>query len=519
MTFFEAAITVLNAAGRPLHYKKITEIAIRRGLLSHVGKTPEFTMGTRLNQELRKDDGTSVLLRTRPGVFSLRCWSDGAPLPLEDHRETVRLYTVEVAEVPSPAATSSNEMFEGGVEELAARPAAIEGPAASRDTPDGAAALAVGGPSDSVASLELSLEASVLGESIAAGRRRRRRRRRLGEAEGESSAEGELVADGEEVEAELDAFGGGESLEVLSEEASRGAEPSDADADHDAVRVEAVASVESAPEEATSHGGLWSPSPGSEEGVGTLADRVERVLLERFDDPDGVAATRLLDALELGEGEGGGNVDTLRIALLADNLERFGRRRLPRFEDNGRGSWRLARWAHSDGAREGLGLMLRGAEALEVEAIQQVQSWLTTLPVAGLETLVGLLVGRMAGREFEVCERGPSGFVASWVSGLTEQRTSLWLVSELAGWSWEAGWAWVLGEGESTVVVDLAFGASSGSRDRLPGSVRVLDGRALSRLLVEHRIGVRAYDFTAVFEDAPFILALGATEPAGSTNG
>ena len=71
MTFYEAALEVLRRSGRPLHYKKITEMAIRDALLSHVGKTPEVTMGDRLNQELKREDFSS-LVSTRPGVFSLR---------------------------------------------------------------------------------------------------------------------------------------------------------------------------------------------------------------------------------------------------------------------------------------------------------------------------------------------------------------------------------------------------------------------------------------------------------------
>ena len=48
MTFTEAAVEILRLAGRPLHYKKITELAIERNLLSHVGKAPELTMSSRL---------------------------------------------------------------------------------------------------------------------------------------------------------------------------------------------------------------------------------------------------------------------------------------------------------------------------------------------------------------------------------------------------------------------------------------------------------------------------------------
>ena len=71
MTFYEAALEVLRRSGRPLHYKKITEIAIRDNLLSHVGKTPEVTMSARLNQEVKRQD-FAALEKKRPGVFCLR---------------------------------------------------------------------------------------------------------------------------------------------------------------------------------------------------------------------------------------------------------------------------------------------------------------------------------------------------------------------------------------------------------------------------------------------------------------
>ena len=74
MTFYEAAIEVLKGAGRPLHFKKITELAIERGLLSDVGKTSGLSMGAQLTQEIRSRDGGSAVLQTRPGVFGLREW-------------------------------------------------------------------------------------------------------------------------------------------------------------------------------------------------------------------------------------------------------------------------------------------------------------------------------------------------------------------------------------------------------------------------------------------------------------
>ena len=76
MTFTDAAAEVLRLVGRPLHYKEITDIAIEKNLLSHVGKSPEVTMGARLAATLKKDSDENPLVRVKPGVFALREWDD-----------------------------------------------------------------------------------------------------------------------------------------------------------------------------------------------------------------------------------------------------------------------------------------------------------------------------------------------------------------------------------------------------------------------------------------------------------
>src|ERR1700684_4582392 len=75
MTFIEAAAEVLRAAGKPLHYKEITEAAIAQNLLSHVGKTPEITMSHRLTAAIKKDDKEVPIVKVKPGVFALREWA------------------------------------------------------------------------------------------------------------------------------------------------------------------------------------------------------------------------------------------------------------------------------------------------------------------------------------------------------------------------------------------------------------------------------------------------------------
>ncbi len=74
MTFTEAAAQVLRLVGKPLHYKEITDVAIEKDLLSHVGKSPEVTMGARLAALVKKGDKDNPLVRVKPGVFALREW-------------------------------------------------------------------------------------------------------------------------------------------------------------------------------------------------------------------------------------------------------------------------------------------------------------------------------------------------------------------------------------------------------------------------------------------------------------
>jgi hypothetical protein len=76
MTFTDAAAEVLRLVGRPLHYKEITDIAIEKNLLSHVGKSPDVTMGARLAATLKKDSDDNPLVRVKPGVFALRSWDE-----------------------------------------------------------------------------------------------------------------------------------------------------------------------------------------------------------------------------------------------------------------------------------------------------------------------------------------------------------------------------------------------------------------------------------------------------------
>ncbi len=114
MTFTEAAAHVLRLVGKPLHYKEITDVAIEKNLLSHVGKSPDVTMGARLAAIAQKDEKDCDLVRIKPGVFALRDWDDETVKKgLEDR--TPALEKIRLAEANGVIVTPP---------ETAARPAA-----------------------------------------------------------------------------------------------------------------------------------------------------------------------------------------------------------------------------------------------------------------------------------------------------------------------------------------------------------------------------------------------------------
>jgi restriction endonuclease Mrr len=207
MTFTEAAAEVLRMAGKPLHYKEITELAIEKNLLSHVGKSPEVTMGARLAALLKKEDKSNPIVRVKPGVFALREWdgkkkkrSASASEDEQDDAENgegteVNALEVEAQTRADAAAAADDDddepLIVSGEDALRADLAAsgaelfddeddddqpiLSGPSSSNDVARGSAGggAAAGGGAGA---------AGDLGPD--GGRRRRRRRRRRGGREG-----------------------------------------------------------------------------------------------------------------------------------------------------------------------------------------------------------------------------------------------------------------------------------------------------------------------------------------------
>jgi hypothetical protein len=73
MTFYEAALRVLEEAGSPLLSAEITKRSVEKGLLSHIGKAPEVTMLARL-AAMAKRPRDRRLMVTAKDTFALTDW-------------------------------------------------------------------------------------------------------------------------------------------------------------------------------------------------------------------------------------------------------------------------------------------------------------------------------------------------------------------------------------------------------------------------------------------------------------
>jgi len=200
MTFTEAAAEVLRMAGKPLHYKEITELAIEKNLLSHVGKSPEVTMGARLAALLKKEDKDNPIVRVKPGVFALREWegkkkkrggAEEAPVEEDTTDVEVNALEVEAATRGAPGEEESerepeedDEPIEVSGEDALRRDLAASGAELFDDEEDDDEPLLGGPPSTNEPGV-----ASTNGPRSEGGeggrRRRRRRRRRGGRGEGD----------------------------------------------------------------------------------------------------------------------------------------------------------------------------------------------------------------------------------------------------------------------------------------------------------------------------------------------
>ncbi len=96
MTFFESALHVLRnyANKQPMHYSKITELALEHNLLATEGKTPQASMGAMLVTDIRRRESrgeTPVFESKGRGYYGLNEWHE-SPLEreIDKHNDSVK---------------------------------------------------------------------------------------------------------------------------------------------------------------------------------------------------------------------------------------------------------------------------------------------------------------------------------------------------------------------------------------------------------------------------------------------
>ncbi len=481
MTFTEAAAEVLRIAGKPLHYKEITELAIEKNLLSHVGKSPEVTMGARLAALLKKEDKTNPIVRVKPGVFALAEWAGkkkkrGAAEPEGDSDEAgddegTEVNALEV-EAQTRADAASRERDEddeplivSGEDALRADLAAsgaelfddeddddqpiLSGPSSSNDVARGAGGGAAAGGA--------AAGAGDLGPD--GGRRRRRRRRRRGGRDGApetTGVAGERTG-GERTGGERT---GGERNGPSRDHGDRSA-PSQRDS-RDQIQPSAIVSVDSDSQIDSRDPLAPAPRPmvrdrhqimagGAPTGIDLppgeaddlsgreLADATV-MILSGFDRTQGPVQTRsVVDALLRRGRLGAETRDTqvataqLTAALRADNMRRLANGQRPRFRfgSSNQGSRiALTDWAlSSDLVRlelDAIAAIERYREAARRSMLRKLQE----LPGHALIELVLLGLERIGMTNIRTVRRagapgGEAHFAAVHRSGSDEIRTAV----------------------------------------------------------------------------------------------
>ncbi len=89
-SFLDAALAVLSQTERPMTSLEITAEALRQGLISATGKTPEATMSARLYRAIHKNPNASVVRVAEEGPTRARRgtvkWALRDTLPRHDHQ-------------------------------------------------------------------------------------------------------------------------------------------------------------------------------------------------------------------------------------------------------------------------------------------------------------------------------------------------------------------------------------------------------------------------------------------------
>ena len=534
MTFYEAAIEVLRRSGRPLHYKKITEVAISENLLSHVGKTPEVTMSARLNQEVKRGEHASAILCKRPGIFAL---SDEAADRLNAEAQLREAAEAEAraAEEAERAAAEAERAAAGEdsevEEEVQAAEEATEAPRRGarrrRRRRDDAQPEAEAAAPRAEAQREEDSEASD-DEDESRGRGRRRRRRGRGRRrrdDGQQEASSEQAAP--------------EAKKARPEPKPAEAAPAPAPERHTRKNDRAESRKADTPAKKQERRPRQQPQPQQaspqelpDEHLNTgpvrlegIAEAAYTVLRERADQ-SGVAIAELANTIferKLVRFHTHDATMTVQAAMVNDNQLREGRGHRPLFVRHSPSRWGLSEWGLTAGMIAKEQQILSLSEECRKEAISLLGQKLLGVQAEALEHVTLTLLERLGYRNIKVSKRGGDGdvfFSADWRQGLSDVRVSIQIVgdntrtidasavTELRGTLHH----YAASEGVIIHFGEIAQEAVQESREEKLATITLIDRATYVSLLVEQGIGVKRYHTPILVIDTSYVEALRGEE-------
>ncbi len=557
MTFTEAAAQVLRLVGKPLHYKEITDVAIEKNLLSHVGKSPDVTMGARLAALVKKGDKENPLVRVRPGVFALREWDqamiekglqDRTPALEKLAGQEVNFADIALERKSGPEASAPGAA--AGDDEEAALAAPSEEERVRADLAAHGSELFASEDDDDVpifgAASAPAPAATVAGAADDAGDGRRRRRRgrgrgRSGEERGGDDLPAYTVSDApvelppevaQELEAraqERDERTGDERFDnEIPVEPRREERPARARGDRDRDRGERDRDRgerdrgerdrgERGERDRSPERVVERSSASLDEAVGKdLADAVESIVAG-FDRNRGPVAVQTLVDAAARRGRYAGEVSVGQGLMLgaarADNLRRAAAGQRPRFRVSGN-RLALTEWQMDPELlrieRDLSGLVERYREVSRRSLLRALQE----MPQRGLGELVVLLLEHTGFSELTSVRRQGSHGAEMHFSGKLkgvsgEVRTAIVVrrdgrevgrerVTELRGALHHYGPAhagWIITTGQ------VLSGAREEASSPSAAPVAVLDGLALAELCERFSVGVAKYQLSLPLPD------------------
>jgi hypothetical protein len=69
--FKNAAIAILSEAGKPLHYRDITRLALEQGILETEGATPDASMNSQIIMDIKRKGNTSDFIKVAPSTYAI----------------------------------------------------------------------------------------------------------------------------------------------------------------------------------------------------------------------------------------------------------------------------------------------------------------------------------------------------------------------------------------------------------------------------------------------------------------